>query len=208
MVAKGHGARRRLQKRQRERIYLEHFLAVRQLHCQQLIDGQDDGHEPDFSALIDGKWVGIELTTLPRLRDRVGNHWLVPRRMYWRLMRALGWPFAGRRALDLALLPISSEIEQADIDAVMQKKADKISHYYERRPLDQLWLLIHTDLVQSDGYLKPASQPLYHQSDFDQVRMSVYPARWVDPIHRMRQDAWMQRVQQGAWHEEENQPKL
>lgn len=204
MVAKGNGARRRLQKRQRERIYLEHFLTVRQLHCQQLIDGQDDGHEPDFTARIDEQWVGIELTTLPRLRDRVGNHWLVARRLYWRAMRALGWPFAGRRGLDLWHLPISSQIEQTDIDAVMQKKADKISRYAERRPLDQIWLLIHTDLVQEQGYLKPATEPLYHQSDFDQVWISLYPARWVEPIQRRRQEAWVQRVQQGSWHDDDN----
>jgi hypothetical protein len=204
MAAKGQGVRRRLQKRQRERIYLEHFLAVRQLHYQQLIDGQDDGHEPDFTARIDGKWVGIELTTLPRLRDRVGNHWLIPRRLYWRMVRALGWPFAGRRTLDLSLLPVSSQIQQADIDAVMQKKADKVSHYYDKRPLDQVWLLIHTDLLQNDGYLKPATTPLLHHSDFDQVWMSLYPARWVEQIHRGRQEAWIQRVEQGAWHEDDS----
>jgi hypothetical protein len=186
MVAKGNGARRRQQKRQRERIYLEHFLTVCQLDYQHLINGRDDGHEPDFTVKIDEKWIGIELTTLPRLRDRVGNHWLIPRQMYWRAMRELGWPFAGRRRLDVSVLPENSLITQSDIDAVMVKKADKVVRYQERRPLDQVWLLIHTDFIQESGYLMPATQVLCHQSDFDQVWLSLYPMRWVESITRCR----------------------
>jgi hypothetical protein len=186
VAGKGNGHLRRRQKRQRERIYLEHFLAVRQLQATQLIEGRDDGHEPDFSALIGGCWVGIELTTLPRLRDRLGNQWLRARRMYWQSMRLLGWPFSGARRLRRTALPVSSWITQDDIDAVMAKKADKVSHYQERRPLDQVWLLIHTDRIQDDGLLGLPEQPLQHQSPFDQVWVSVYPTRRVLDVQASR----------------------
>lgn len=199
MAGKGQGRFRRLQKRRRERIYLEHFLTVRQLHVEQLIDGQDDGHEPDFSAKIDGKWIGIELTTLPRLRDRVGNHALLTRRWYWQMMRHLGWPFAGERPVlappHAALLWVSQE----DIHAVMQKKADKVKQYQDRRPLDQVWLLIHTDHIQAHGRLMLPKHTLWHHSSFDQVWLSCYPTRHVVAVQHGRADGFEERHHRQQW---------
>lgn len=196
MVGKGNGVMRMRQKRQRERIYLEHFLAVRQLHATELIEGRDDGKEPDFSVCIDDVWIGIELTTLPRLRDRLGNDWLMARRLYWQAMRVLGWPFSGARRLGQSALPVESYVVQHDIDAVMAKKADKVPHYHDRRPLDQIWLLIHTDRMQKDGLLGVPEQALQHPSNFDQVWLSFYPTRRVVHVQRARAAAFMQPVAQ------------
>lgn len=75
-------------KRQREWVYLAHFLALAQLHPLKTISGQDDGQEPDFTCVFakqsGGEYhIGIELTTLPRLRDRLGNDNLMLKRWYW-----------------------------------------------------------------------------------------------------------------------------
>ena len=183
MATKGNGVRRRWVKRQREWLYLEHFLAVQALRPSRIIEGQDDGHEPDFTLLINGRWIGIELTTLPRLRDQIGEHQLRMRRLYWWLMRQLGWPLAGARATTEVVngaqaLPIG----QADIDAVMQKKHHRVPHYRQRRHLDELWLLIHTDAMQADGLLAVGATPLHHGSAFDRVWLSRYPLRTLIDI--------------------------
>ncbi len=83
MARKGNGQRRRWLKRQREWLYLEHFLAVQQWQPKRILEGQDDGHEPDFTLWLQGQVIGVELTTLPRLRDQMGNHQLRSRRLYW-----------------------------------------------------------------------------------------------------------------------------
>lgn len=178
-MAKGRGQRRIWLKRQRERIYLAHFLATIALHAEQIIEGQDDGQEPDFTVRIDGQWIGIELTTLPRLREGLGDHWLIARHWYWRLIRLLGRPFAGSRRPQSSHLPIRSVVSQADIHAVMDKKMLKINGYKRRRCLDQLWLLIHTDRLQPDGLLGFPTDALQHQSEFTQVWLSFYPTRRV-----------------------------
>ncbi len=179
MARKGNGQRRRWLKRQREWLYLEHFLAVQQWQPQRILEGQDDGHEPDFTLWLQGQVIGVELTTLPRLRDQMGNHQLRSRRLYWWLMRQLGWPFAGSRRPPAmpARAGAGSEITQTDIDAVLHKKKPRISHYRDRRPLDQLWLLIHTDAKQPEGPLTVQAAPLQHDSTFDQVWLSRYPLR-------------------------------
>ncbi|MEC7120414.1 MAG: hypothetical protein VXW65_10990 [Pseudomonadota bacterium] len=188
-MAKGNGQRRIWLKRQRERIYLEHFLAILELRAEQVIEGRDDGNEPDFTVLIQGQWIGIELTTLPRLRDRLGDHWLILRHWYWRMIRWLGRPFTGTRRLQPSQLPISSTVDQEDVDAVMRKKASKVHGYHSRRTLHQLWLLIHTDRLQPDGLLGVPQHSLYHASDFDRVWMSFYPTRRlvaIEPVYCQR----------------------
>ena len=74
-------------KRQREWVYLVHFLAMLHLHPAKTISGTDDGNEPDFTCIFycdKGEYaIGIELTTLPRLRDRLGNDNLMLKRWYW-----------------------------------------------------------------------------------------------------------------------------
>lgn len=74
-------------KRQREWVYLGHFLAMLHLHPAKTISGTDDGNEPDFTCIFycdKGEYaIGIELTTLPRLRDRLGNDNLMLKRWYW-----------------------------------------------------------------------------------------------------------------------------
>jgi hypothetical protein len=201
VAGKGNGLLRMRQKRQRERIYLEHFFAVRQLHATQLIEGRDDGQEPDFSVCLDGVWIGIELTTLPRLRDRLGNQALLSRRLYWQAMRWLGWPFSGARRVRRSGLLVQSTVLQSDIDAVMSKKADKVLHYQHRRPLDQVWLLIHTDRVQADGLLGLPDMALLHASAFDQVWLSVYPTRRVMQVQRERSLAFNVADTPRHWHD-------
>lgn len=189
--APGTGLLRRRLKRARERVYLEHFLACRGLVYRQLIEGMDDGREPDFSCLIEGKWIGIELTTLPRLRDRVGNHQLLWKRWYWRTIALTGlqpapWvqrlersvSFNGRSAEDWEVMEnIPVPISQQDIDAVLSKKKRRYPAYLERRPLDELWLLIHTDQQQPEGVLVVETRALHHGSKFQQVWLSRYPSR-------------------------------
>lgn len=58
-------------------------LAVQQWQPKRILEGQDDGHEPDFTLWLQGQVIGVELTTLPRLRDQMGNHQPRSRRLYW-----------------------------------------------------------------------------------------------------------------------------
>ena len=80
-------------KRQREWVYLGHFLAMLHLHPAKTISGTDDGNEPDFTCIFycdKGEYaIGIELTTLPRLRDRLGNDNLMLKRWYWQSLLQL-----------------------------------------------------------------------------------------------------------------------
>lgn len=227
-------------KRQREWVYLAHFLALAQLHPLKTISGQDDGQEPDFTCVFakhgGGEYaIGIELTTLPRLRDRLGNDNLMLKRWYWqsllqwhsrfhpsilaakcltastsgkvmtgasrpsRALAASMQPLARHtwgnrvqqtvahtmRFLPRAFLddmadsrgvPIDSLICQRDIDAVMAKKASKVEAYQSRRKLDAVWLLIHTNEQQENGVLAAdVSTPLWHDSDFARVFVTLYP---------------------------------
>lgn len=243
-------------KRQREWVYLTHFLALRQLHPIKTISGSDDGQEPDFTCVFQHKtrktpyYIGIELTTLPRLRDRLGNENLMLKRWYWqsRLQVCTGFMpsvvdsdtalqasndfkgtshqpcpatkashwyhhlqsinFAARHTVGHRLqqgiaktmrwlpsaffedmtdedLPIDSLITQADIDAVMQKKAHKIAAYQQKRPLDEVWLLVHTNASQENGVLAvDTAQTLLHHSDFDQVFVTLYPSHQVLQLAR------------------------
>lgn len=177
-------ASRQVLKRQRERVYLAHFLAVSGLFPVRIISGSDDGQEPDFTCVFykNAKWyyIGIELTTLPRLRDRLGNEGLMLKRWYWQLVKWLPlgmgkWlmRWADGQASDTAT--IDSVITQADIDAVMAKKASKVTAYKQRRQLDEVWLLIHTNEQQENGRLVLGNEPLHHHSDFDSVVLTLYP---------------------------------
>ena len=64
-------------KRQREWVYLAHFLAMLHLHPAKTCSGTDDGNEPDFPCICysdKGDYaIGIQLTSLPRLRGRLCN---------------------------------------------------------------------------------------------------------------------------------------
>lgn len=229
-------------KRQREWVYLTHFLALRQLHPIKTISGSDDGQEPDFTCVFQHKtrktpyYIGIELTTLPRLRDRLGNENLMLKRWYWQsrlqvctgftpnvvdsdtalqasnngkganrqplinfpvrhtvghrlqqgIAKTMRWlPSAFFEDMTDEYLPIDSLITQADIDAVMQKKAHKIAAYQQKRPLDEVWLLVHTNASQENGVLAvDTAQTLSHHSDFDQVFVTLYPSHQVLQLAR------------------------
>lgn len=233
-------------KRQREWVYLTHFLATLQLLPQKTISGSDDGKEADFTCIfatnVDGKQgsyvVGIELTTLPRLRDRLGNDHLMLKRWYWQTQLQMvsgftptqlhlkngnylseqkinqhiavlpepsklsNWLRAGQD-IGLALgkkwlpsayvsdmtmaenLPVDSVIDQQDIDAVMIKKASKAHNYRQRRKLDELWLLIHTNEQQENGILALESEKsLYYDSNFDRVFLTRYPNQQLMQANR------------------------
>lgn len=226
-------------KRLREWVYLTHFLAISKLHPTKTISGSDDGQEPDFTCIFlkDDKpyYVGIELTTLPRLRDRLGNDNLMARRWYWQTLLQMNTHFKptntsqkpipsvtpysdkgfadavinphepllhkglqkGGQQLqklisktmrwlpsafftdmaDAVTLPIDSLVTQADIDAAMAKKAHKVTSYQQRRHLDEIWLLIHTNEQQENGVLQFLhDQTFTHHSDFDQVFVTFYPS--------------------------------
>lgn len=229
-------------KRQREWVYLAHFLSLARLHPLKTISGEDDGQEPDFTCVFAKQgggecYIGIELTTLPRLRDRLGNDNLMLKRWYWQSLLQLQSRFQptplvasslsasfksyssvcpdtahtlatpvkpmaspnrqtwGNRLqqavattmrflpsaffddmADSRGVPIDSVIDQRDIDAVMEKKASKTEAYQARRPLDAVWLLIHTNEQQEDGLLvADSSTPLWHNSDFARVFVTLYP---------------------------------
>ncbi len=222
-------------KRLREWVYLTHFLAMSKLHPTKTISGSDDGQEPDFTCIFlknnQPYTVGIELTTLPRLRDRLGNDNLMARRWYWQTLLQVNThfkptqikqtltpfvhPFSTpnkREAVinphetigqklslgvqktiaktmrwlpsafftdmtDAVTLPIDSLVTQADLDAVMTKKAKKVASYQHKRPLDETWLLIHTNEQQENGVLRFLhDQTFIHNSDFDQVFITFYPS--------------------------------
>ncbi|PNK59799.1 hypothetical protein [Psychrobacter sp. FDAARGOS_221] len=185
------GSRQNQIKRQREWVYLSHYLAIEGLDPIDIISGKDDGQEPDFTLIFakDGRiiYIGVELTTLPRLRDNMGDHDLIAKRWYWQGLQAA----AKRRLQQQAMigevegclpnferfkLPVKtlympndqflqrrqhlslSPITQQDVDQVMDKKAHKVAGYKTRRALDALWLLVHTDKYQSECILtEPAS---------------------------------------------------
>lgn len=230
-------------KRLREWVYLTHFLAISKLHPTKTISGSDDGQEPDFTCIFiknnQPYTVGIELTTLPRLRDRLGNDNLMARRWYWQTLLQVNTHFTpthvqanqaltpfihpfsnanqpktpsqGEAVLnppvtlgqkvsqgmqktiaktmrwlpsafftdmtDAVTLPIDSLVTQADLDAVMAKKAKKVASYQQKRRLDETWLLIHTNEQQENGVLRFLhDQRFVHDSDFDQVLMTFYPS--------------------------------
>lgn len=292
---KKHRSRRIRLKRLRERVYLSHFLAVNGIQPEHIICGEDDGKEPDFTLIIDNQYIGIELTTLPRLRDRMGNKHLLLKRWYWKVRAKLSvtlfakmkricrhvtylryrqtlhhyhsydshhqhfshyqqhfhhkrhqktqhhylaslarqntslrsthkhkhknnadnqnttdtdysetvitFPKARHhlfsrlsgyvhtvfasvfsrsyQPIDQTDKPLSF-ISQADMDAVMSKKAHKAQGYHRRRPLDALWLLVHADGEQPDVEMSlPAesSVPICHDSEYDEVWVTVYPKR-------------------------------
>lgn len=232
-------------KRLREWVYLTHFLAMGKLHPTKTISGTDDGQEPDFTCVFlkNGKpyTVGIELTTLPRLRDRLGNHSLMARRWYWQTLLQVNThfkptdvkqrltpfihPFSNAdkdkpivsphdsvtqkvsenvqktiaktmRWLPSAFftdmaeavtLPVDSLVTQADIDAVMAKKAHKVASYQHKRKLDETWLLIHTNEQQENGVLRFLhDQTFRHDSDFDQVILTFYPSDMMLSIEKVQ----------------------
>lgn len=233
-------------KRQREWVYLAHFLAMLHLHPAKTISGDDDGNEPDFTCIFhcgQGEYViGIELTTLPRLRDRLGNDNLMLKRWYWQSLLQVSTKFTpsqfnchgeilgakntwqkidNRKILNLSAqfiaqtadlphttvthklqnsiaktmrwlpsafftdmatdnedLPIDSYITQTDIDAVMTKKAHKVTAYQKKRKLDEVWLLIHTNEQQENGLLRfDSSEALHHGSNFNRVFLTLYPTK-------------------------------
>jgi hypothetical protein len=194
-----------------------------------IISGQDDGREPDFTLIFyqEGRlyYVGIELTTLPRLREQMGDTALIAKRWYWQ-----GWQVLAKQRkkaqgkyqdqgnsqikkqvnnqrlrLPIKMLkrlhytlskarrqPPHSRITQLDIEAAMQKKAHKVSAYHERRPLDELWLLIHTDKYQcryEKNWLLLAPNiniQLTHSSDFDRVHITRYPSHSLIEVKARR----------------------
>ena len=209
-------------KRQREWIYLTHYLAIQGLNPIHIISGEDDGREPDFTLIFYDEglyYVGVELTTLPRLRDQMGENGLIGKRWYWQSLQAMakkradssdnpqdGSPYSRFRlpvktlympADDFAkrqaniqqnpqrrkdVLPIT----QTDVDAVLSKKSHKASAYHTRRPLDELWLLVHTDKYQPNGILQSSEQRLTHDSDFDQIHITRYPSHKVVGVSKER----------------------
>ncbi|WP_227430960.1 hypothetical protein [Psychrobacter sp. I-STPA6b] len=220
-------SQQRQSKRQREWVYLCHYLAITGLDPVHIISGEDDGHEPDFTLIFwqneQLRYIGIELTTLPRLRDQMGEVGLIAKRWYWQSLRVLARINANttnkidsqykreydEQSLYLQIdteglyqygfenfrLPIStwympdyqfseyrhhfSEISQADMDAVLQKKAHKVDAYQRRRTLDELWLLVHTDKYQSNGILVAAKKPLLHDSGFQKIHITRYPSHKI-----------------------------
>lgn len=199
-------------KRQREWVYLCHYLAITGLEPVHIISGQDDGLEPDFTLVFDQQhkpssrlyYVGIELTTLPRLRDQMGDQGLIAKRWYWQGLQVMAkqrpplalqqdslshfqtpmmtlYMPADEFEQHLQHLP-HSPITQVDVDAVMQKKAHKVLTYQTRRVLDELWLLVHTDKYQPDCILtapkatSKSRQMLMHSSGFDNVQITRYPS--------------------------------
>lgn len=190
-------------KRQKEWIYLCHYIAISGLNPLHIISGQDDGQEPDFTLIFYQHsrlyYVGIELTTLPRLRDQMGEEALIAKRWYWQGLQVMAkqrqkMPIYQRFKLPVKTIYMPSDdynqrlaqlphsiISQADIDAVMQKKAHKVVDYQTRRPLDELWLLVHTDKYQPESILTSAKKPLalFHGSGFDQVQVTRYPSHKI-----------------------------
>ena len=72
---------------------------------------------------------------------------------------------------------------QTDVDEVIKKKQPKINSYHNRRQLNELWLLIHTDKYQPDTILSLERSKqighdlsLTHNSDFDNVQITCYPS--------------------------------
>ncbi|MDO5768454.1 MAG: hypothetical protein Q4P13_03035 [Psychrobacter sp.] len=207
----GGGSRQNQSKRQKEWIYLCHYIAISGLNPLHIISGQDDGQEPDFTLIFYQQprlyYVGVELTTLPRLRDQMGEESLIGKRWYWQGLHVMANQRQKMIGYQRFKLPIQtfympsdefnrrwgklphSIISQEDIDAVMQKKAHKVLGYHTRRPLDELWLLVHTDKYQPDSILTSAKKPLvlYHTSGFNQVQVTRYPSHKIINVAKLNQ---------------------
>ncbi|WP_131669173.1 hypothetical protein [Psychrobacter pygoscelis] len=204
----GNGNRQNQTKRQREWVYLSHYIAINGLNPLHIISGQDDGREPDFTLVFYQQsrlyYVGVELTTLPRLRDQMGEAALIAKRWYWQGLRVMAMRRQKQASYQRFRLPVTtlympiddfnkrlyrlprSIITQQDVDAVMAKKAHKAAAYHTRRPLDELWLLVHCDKYQPESILtaSKASITLTHNSDFDQVQITRYPSHKVIDVSR------------------------
>lgn len=171
-------------KRQREWVYLTHYLTIQGLDPVHIISGKDDGYEPDFTLVFWENnqlvYIGIELTTLPRLRTQMSEKGLIAKRWYWQALNVVakqnisghlydednGYLTAERFKIPMKTLYMPkdkfiefrkgrtiSSITQQDVDKVMHKKQPKIEAYQTRRALNELWLLIHTDKYQPDTIL-------------------------------------------------------
>ncbi|WP_296404111.1 hypothetical protein [Psychrobacter sp.] len=201
-------------KRQKEWVYLSHFLAIQGLQPVHIISGKDDGNEPDFTLVFweDNQlvYIGIELTTLPRLRSQMSDSGLIAKRWYWQALNIVakqnlenhvydhenGYLTAERFKIPMktAYMPRNkfikqrkgrsiSIITQKDVDEVMKKKQPKIESYHIRRPLNELWLLIHTDKYQPETILSferskqtGNEMALKHDTAFDNVQITCYPS--------------------------------
>lgn len=208
-------------KRQREWVYLSHYLAIEGLDPVYIISGNDDGREPDFTLIFSKNreliYIGIELTTLPRLRDRMGEDDLIAKRWYWQGLQVMArqriktqegmrcyengcYPNFERFKLPVKTLYMPtnqflkrrkqvtlSRITQQDVNDVMSKKAHKVDGYHARRPLDELWLLVHTDKYQPDCILTEPNPrvSLTHTSGFDQIHITRYPSHKVLKVERL-----------------------
>lgn len=207
-----YNSRQNQSKRQREWVYLSHYLAVSGLNPAHIISGRDNGQEPDFTLVFyrDGylDHVGIELTTLPRLRDIMGDEGLIAKRWYWQSLHKMailrekeqnsGDFIQGcdrfRMPLQTLYMPKTnfasmpntiSTIAQQDIDEVMKKKAHKVNAYHNRRPLKALWLLVHTDKYQPEFILTAPDYQLVHKSGFDQIHVTRYPSYKIISINKL-----------------------
>lgn len=201
-------------KRQKEWVYLSHYLAIQGLDPVHIISGKDDGNEPDFTLVFWENdqlvYIGVELTTLPRLRTQMSDTGLIAKRWYWQAVNLVakqnlegnlydnenGYLISERfkKPMKTAYMPQNkfkeyrkgrsiSIITQEDVDQVMKKKQSKTNAYHSRRPLNELWLLIHTDKYQPDTILsfERSKQTghdlaLTHSSGFDNVQITCYPS--------------------------------
>lgn len=199
-------------KRQREWIYLHHYLATTGLNPIYVISGSDDGREPDFTLVFYQDYrlyyVGVELTTLPKLRDYMGDEELISKRWYWQALHQMARQREKEknntnvmRSFDRFRVPVTTlymphdefaqkkrkklAISQQDVDEVMSKKAHKVDAYYTRRPLQELWLLVHTNKYQPNHILTESKQRLFHDSDFDQVHITRYPSHKIIKVKKL-----------------------
>lgn len=201
-------------KRQKEWVYLSHYLAIEGLDPVHIISGKDDGNEPDFTLVFCENeqmvYIGVELTTIPRLRTQMNDTGLITKRWYWQALNLVAkqnmerhinegennYLIAERfkKPMKTAYMPQDkfkesrkgrsiSIITQKDVDEVMKKKQPKTNSYHNRRQLNELWLLIHTDKYQPDIILSlerseqiGGDLPLMHNSDFDKVQITCYPS--------------------------------
>ncbi|WP_434353551.1 hypothetical protein VH441_00545 [Psychrobacter sp. HD31] len=210
-------SRQNQSKRQREWIYLTHYLAITGLNPIHIISGNDDGREPDFTLVFyhDSRlyYVGVELTTLPRLRDNMGDKALISKRWYWQSLHKIARLREKEENLETGAasqsvmyhydrfrVPMStlympaeefakrpskkSMISQDDMDAVMEKKAHKVEAYHTRRPLQELWLLVHTDKYQPENVLTAPDYKLFHDSGYDQIHVTRYPSHKVINVNK------------------------
>lgn len=171
-------------KRQKEWVYLSHYLVIEGLDPVHIISGKDDGNEPDFTLVFCENeqmiYIGVELTTIPRLRTQMSDSGLITKRWYWQALNLVAKQNMERQINDsesdyliaerftkpmkTAYMPQDkfkeyrkgrsiSIITQQDVDEVMKKKQPKVDAYHSRRQLNEIWLLIHTDKYQPDTIL-------------------------------------------------------